>query len=302
MVDVTAGFERVLLIRRTKWSMDIHNPIGRALVLGLLYSASEILAAAVPEPRSNVPTQTACLGAANRACVLEQALRDAQAIPNELWRVHMLIVLGKAASNSAPIEEALRVARSIKLERLRAVATAAVGGGQAELGLKEDAANSLAEALEMARSVMAGMPANVGPSALGPVARAEARAGRRQEAVEIARGIEDVQDRGLTLSFIAFTQAQAGRYAEALEIARSIDAVHGQAQALRSVAEMQARAGRVSDALGIVPAIGVEQERALLIESVVEIQAQAGKITEALHLAQSIGPEATRCRALLSVR
>jgi hypothetical protein len=140
-----------------------------ALVLGFLacWVPQISLAFDLSAPARNaLLISQSCLVTPTRICLLEEAVWAALNIVDRSWRAHILTIIGRGTSDSASIEEAARVARSIANERLRAIATAEVAEAQAKLGLTTDATLTFAEALQDATSVLAGIPGNVRPSAL----------------------------------------------------------------------------------------------------------------------------------------
>jgi len=137
--------------------------------------------------------------------------------------------------------------------------------------------------------------------ALSWVAVAMARAGRQEEAVPIfqealrvARGIEDEGDRSFALSWVAVAMAEAGQWEEALPVAQGIK--DEEALALRAVAVAMARAGRWEEALPV--AQGIKDEEALALREVAEAMARAGRVEEALQVARGIEKVHRRAGAL----
>ncbi|MEM2191697.1 MAG: tetratricopeptide repeat protein, partial [Archaeoglobaceae archaeon] len=74
-------------------------------------------------------------------------------------------------------------------------------------------------------------------SALSSVAKALAKVGRVDEALEAAKSISDKKDRSWALSSVAIDLAEAGRFDEALEVARSIPDESPRSRALAKIAE-----------------------------------------------------------------
>ncbi len=113
----------------------------------------------------------------------------------------------------------------------------------------------------------------------------------------MARGIGDEWYRAGALEALAPYVAKAGRIEEALEVARGIGDERYRARALEALVHRLAEAGRVEGALRAAQGIGDEGYRARAWRRCARL-AEAGRVEEALGLARGIGDEGYWASAL----
>jgi tetratricopeptide (TPR) repeat protein len=213
-------------------------------------------------------------------------------------------VLGYAAEVSQSIGDVIELGR--------------IAEAQATSGLMPDAVATIEQALRTSQSIADDRDRD---EALVAVVRAQAKAGKFPEAVDLAGSIKNLYQRASAITSIAVAEGKAGRIDEALQLVQFIENKSDRARAirevawdLRSVAVMREEDGKIVGALR--DAVSIEEEvprltfftgvhhpsefgPALLI--IAEAEAQAGKISEALQVAGSIRDKRDRAITLAAI-
>jgi len=149
-------------------------------------------------------------------------------------------------------DEALEIARGIKVKSWRSKALSSIASEMAKAGMNDEATSIFDEALEIARGIEYKVDQG---KALSSIASEMAKAGRYDEALKIALRIEYKDWQSEALSSIASEMVKAGRYNEALEIARGIKVKSWQSEALSSIASEMVKAGRYNETPKIIKKI-----------------------------------------------
>ncbi len=154
--------------------------------------------------------------------------------------------------------------------------------------------------------------------ALAAIAKAQAKAGKRDEAraafrtaIQTARAIkihDALRDRrGFYLNFseclrtIAFVQAKAGFAADAVETAESIDDPRWKNSAFAGITMAMANRGEIKPARQMVDRIDDEQAKSRAMQDVAEGQAGAGDLEGAVEWARSRSTAEARANALAGI-
>jgi len=127
---------------------------------------------------------------------------------------------------------ALKNARSIQDDVLRAQISGDIARAQAGIGLASDASKTLSDAVAASKPFQ--FPQQATPTLL--LINAEADIGNFTEAVGLARSMGQGPLRPTMLYVIAKAEAKSGKIAEAIELAQSIDVPQGRALALAEIA------------------------------------------------------------------
>jgi tetratricopeptide (TPR) repeat protein len=143
---------------------------------------------------------------------------------------------------------------------------------------------------------------------LTSIAGAQAKTGRIDDALQLARSIKNSEIGNLAYEYIAEALAKAGKTSEALRIAHSITGGNRTA-ILLGIVRRQAMAGRTSNALQLMQALEHDDyARAVALAGIAEAQARAGLADEAaatfkrsLALIPSISREFDRVDALSEI-
>src|SRR5262245_52912753 len=140
-----------------------------------------------------------CLQAATRACVLRYAARVAESIED-------------------PRPDSRLSNVSSRVEHLASVAEA-----QFEAALETDAAATLERARQLVASIAGERDGGWGDMMLGRIVAIQARAGKLDGALELARSIGKEIERAEAIGRVAAVKGEAGSIAEALELVQAID-------------------------------------------------------------------------------
>lgn len=162
------------------------------------------------------------------AALFDEAMKTADLIRNDAFRVRALVEIAKAGGDQALFAEAMEIARSIesRYQTDIAIAFSAIAGAQRDLTLLEKVMDS-------------DRREEYGGAGWYAIAMAQAEMGRFDRALSIARTHSLI----FSLARIADAQAEAGLISEALGTARSIDTRHdpwltnSRAMALAAVAQ-----------------------------------------------------------------
>ena len=132
--------------------------------------------------------------------------------------------------------------------------------------------------------------------------------GRFNEALLIAKSIEDVDSRNGTLVEIAPTLAQVGQTEVALSIANSVEDVAFRSETLAKIAHALFQTGQkeaaqkiTQEALSVVKGIASGYSRSSALVAIAQALAQAGQTQEALSVAKNIENVDSRAFALANV-
>jgi hypothetical protein len=180
------------------------------------------------------------------------------------------------------VPEAVTVARGIEDPWERSLALAAMARFLREHG-------DTKQALDLARQIPDPWPRAIVLAELG----------RDKDALATARGIKDDRDRGETVAGLAPALGKS-RLREALEIARGIEEVPIQAKALAAVALRVAVVDGPSKALEMAESIGVDAHRADVLAGVA-LGLDRGGLPAAVGLAVPMADGAERSRALAAL-
>ncbi|MBX3083173.1 MAG: hypothetical protein KF716_16190 [Anaerolineae bacterium] len=194
--------------------------------------------------------------------------------------------IAAALAQAGRLDEALSIARAVDTTFSRADALRRIASALAQAG--RDATATFSEALSTARTI----DIDAGPfgdsltDTVRAIAAALAQAGRLDEALSIARAIEDASSRVAALGSVATALAQAGRFDEALSIARAIHDASACAIALGAIAATLTQAGHdatatFDEALSTTRAIEAASSRANALSAIAAALAQTGKFTMA---------------------
>jgi hypothetical protein len=136
------------------------------------------------------------MAAPTRDCILDEALRIAQSIKDEPSRGWALAEIAHGQANLGLREEALELALSITVPWRRAEALAYVAEAQAKEGLAKEAGVTFGQAVQTAQSAGAGKPESA--EALAVIAETQARVGFAREAVatfkQALRLVQSIKD------------------------------------------------------------------------------------------------------------
>jgi tetratricopeptide (TPR) repeat protein len=215
----------------------------------------------------------------------------------------------------ADFSTAIETVQDISLESEQVSKLVKIARTQAVKGLREEALNTLAKALEITRnSVLDSFLVRLVVEAQIEVGNRQAARATFTEAVEIADKIANQWQRVSTFVALAHMQAEVGMFAEALNTLQKINGQSGlkdslKVKVLRTVAEVEAKAGnkgkaRVTFTSALKTARSIQdknkQEDALL--EIARVQAELREFTDdALETAQGIGSQWNRGRALLEI-
>jgi hypothetical protein len=147
----------------------------RSICLSVLVFCSPCVAQPAPDE-----DWTACIAAPTRKCIIDEAFRLAQSIKDEPSRGWALAEIARARANLGLRGEALELALSITVPWRRAEALCYIAAAQAKDGLTKEAGVTFAQAVHTARST-GGSKAEFA-EALAVIAEAQARAGFPREA------------------------------------------------------------------------------------------------------------------------
>lgn len=201
--------------------------------LQALYAADEMLKTIVAKyPSANLAVQLASgqsIGKISLAAVSEM-------IAEAAWDACL-----RTLKRLCVLDQALKVAQTIKDEEPRAVILSAIAEGQAKAGLRKEAAATLDQAIQLAQGIE-----NEDPhaSALRAIAEAQAKTGLRKEAavtldqaIQVAQTIKDEWARAWALLDLCAVQSRAGFIIEALQLAQNMTDEGRRARALLYIAE-----------------------------------------------------------------
>jgi tetratricopeptide (TPR) repeat protein len=121
------------------------------------------------------------MGAPTRDCILDEALRVAQSIKDEPSRGWALAEIARGQANLGLRAQALKLASSIKVPGRRAEALSFVAAAQAKEGLRKEAGLTFKQAVQAAQS--AGSGERLSAEAFAVIAEGQAKAGFTREAV-----------------------------------------------------------------------------------------------------------------------
>jgi tetratricopeptide (TPR) repeat protein len=150
----------------------------RSTALCLLIAAICSPCAAQPAPDAD---WRSCLAAPTRDCILEEALRIAQSIKDDPSRGWALAEIVRGRANLGLRDEALELALSITVPWRRAEALAYIAEAQAKQGLTKEAGVTFGQAVQTAQSTASGKGETA--EALAVIAEAQAKTGFTREAI-----------------------------------------------------------------------------------------------------------------------
>jgi tetratricopeptide (TPR) repeat protein len=133
------------------------------------------------------------------------------------------------------------------------------------------------------------------------VVQALAQAGQFEQALEVARQIEDSDIRWWAFYEVVKALAQAGQFEQALEVARQIEDSDIRWWAFYEVVKALAQAGQFEQALEVARQIKNSDSRWWAFCEVVQALAQAGQFEQALQAVQKIEDAYWRFRAYSAV-
>ncbi len=160
-----------------------------------------------------------------------------------------------APTTDCLLTEALEVVKTgeIDVAHVRVSALVNIATAQAETGDKIGAEETLADAMQTARTID---DASARAEALGNIATAQAAAGDKigarktlTEAIQTAKEIDHASARAWVLQGIARAQAETGNNAGATQAAREINDARSRAWTLRDIARTQAKSGDIAGAV-----------------------------------------------------
>jgi tetratricopeptide (TPR) repeat protein len=122
-----------------------------------------------------------CIAAPTRDCILDEALRLAQAIKDDPSRGWALAEIVRGRANLGLREEALELASSITVPWRRAEALSSLAEAQAKQGLTKEAGATFGQAVQTAQSTGAGKGESA--EALAVIGEAQAKTGFTREAI-----------------------------------------------------------------------------------------------------------------------
>ncbi len=176
---------------------------------------------------------------------LSGAIRTAKKIGQGLARDYALSEVAQVQAGAGDIAGALAIADTIDSLDAHAAAMWSVVLAQAENG-------NVKAALQAAQSAPA--LGNERDRALASIAKAQAKTGMFDQALNTIKKIRSEGDRGTALGHISAAQARAGDSAGALETLRRIADEHARLQAFQVVLQSQAERGLFGDELSTAAA------------------------------------------------
>jgi len=245
--------------------------------------------------------------------VLEEALEVAKTIEVPWAKAEALSSIASALARAGRLEEALEVARDIEWPWRKAEALSFVASALAQTGRTEETKAALVEALEAAEAIKEPwwIPRALSSiaSALDQAGQPEEAEAILKEALHIQIAIiEQLSGKAGLLSFLASLLAQTGQVEEALQVARAIEEPDEKARALSRVASSLAQTGRpeeagaiLEEAFEVARTIREPWEQAKALSSVASSLAQMGQLEEALEVARTIEKPDEKAEALSSI-
>jgi tetratricopeptide (TPR) repeat protein/lipopolysaccharide biosynthesis regulator YciM len=295
------------------------------------------VARSIPDDKHRDPTLADIAAALAQTGRFDQAAEVAHSIPYDYERARALVTLAAALAQAGRFSQAAEVTRSIPDEDQRDGALTTLAAALAKAGYFDQAAEvtgSISDNFDRARMftdlavafAQAGDPrapaffdqaAEVTHSipnaevnyfgfhtrafALASLAGALAKAGRFDQAFDIARSISDEGQRGGALAGLALALATTERFDQAFDIARSISDEGQRDGALARLALALATAERFDQAFDIARSISDEGQRNSALASLAPVLAKAGYFDQAADAAHNITDADDRVQALTAL-
>jgi tetratricopeptide (TPR) repeat protein len=275
-----------------------------------------------------------------RAGKLDAAVEVARSIGNEIERSEAIGRVAAAKGEAGSIAVALELVQAIEDKPLRARMIRAVAWELRWVAVAQGEDGRIVAALRDVEAIEEEHPPptkrfstglhhpSVHETALGIIATAQVRAGKIDEALQVARSIKDKADRAVTLASVGLELANGSQIRQALELARSIDDHAARGRLLDSMLEYDLephftflgwadvrrlnsgtkrtsgdQPGKVEgadEAVRIAMTLPAEQ-RSVGLGIVAVAHARAGDIKEALDVVPLIQHQRSRFVALLAI-
>jgi hypothetical protein len=153
-------------------------------------------------------------------------------------------------------------------------------------------------ALERATRDIGGVTGDDRAPLVAALAAALAALGRREQALELARGLPEGEERDRALTRVAVGLAQHGDHGAARDLIAAVDDEDERAWAYEELAQLLAGQGRWDEATAMAGRIAADDARAKALADLTTERARAGQVIPALAMALGLEAPAERARAL----
>lgn len=218
------------------------------------------------------------------------ARRRIEALPTQGQRDRGLARLARALAAIGDDGDALAAAEAISAVETRVAALI-------DLRLSLEGLVAML-ALERATKDIGGVSDDDRAPLVSALAAALAALGRREQALDLARGLPEGEERDRALARVAVALAQRGEHGEARELLATLDDEDERAWASEEFARLLAAEGRWGEAAAIVAQIAAADQRASAAADLAIERARAGEALPALAMALAVNQPGERARAL----
>jgi tetratricopeptide (TPR) repeat protein len=226
----------------------------------------------------------------------------------------------KAPTRACVLREAAEIARTIGDPRLAANALGQIAEVQSKAGLSVEAAATIGQALQVAKSIAD--DGYLRDNAIAAIAKVRAKAGNLTDALDAVGSIKNPYVQAKVLGAVAVAEGKAGRLDEALRRVQAIENLRDRALIMRRVAwDLGASAvargedDKIAAALADVQAIeqqyhlwplpmtGIHHPSEFIpaLAIIAQAQARAGKVAEAMRALRSVTRSRERARAFATI-
>lgn len=235
--------------------------------------------------------------------VAEEAMKVAKEIGDEGLRSEMLTEIAAVMAKAGMFEEAMKVVKELGNEGWRSEALIEIAVVVAKEGMIERAKETFEEAMKTRMTKEIG-DAEWHSKALTEIAIAMAKVGKFEEAMKIAKEVEDARERSRALRWLAEKMVKEGameraeRAKKAMKVAKEIEDAEERSWVMSEIATEMTKVGKFEEAMEVARKIENVRLRLWALKEIAAEMAKAGKIEEAMKVAGEIEDAGKRSKVL----